>query len=74
AEECGGPGPGAGLPFTDAHRVLRRYSARGHVLGGRLVEQDFEKALRSAFDDPAVALVHVRAVEYGCYLYEACRG
>ncbi|CAL9439356.1 DUF1203 domain-containing protein [Streptomyces sp. enrichment culture] len=80
AQECAGPecaGPeGGGLPFTRAHRVLRRYSADGRILGGRLVEapEDFGPALGEAFADPAVALVHVRAVEYGCFLYEVRRG
>ncbi|MEU7060330.1 DUF1203 domain-containing protein [Streptomyces sp. NPDC046197] len=74
AEQCPGPA-GADRPFTDAHRTLRRYSARGHILGGRLVArpEEFDAALREAFDDPAVALVHVRAVEYGCFLYEVRR-
>ncbi|MET9729369.1 DUF1203 domain-containing protein [Streptomyces sp. NPDC006458] len=72
AEECPGP-RGGGLPFTGAHRVLRRYSVDGRILGGTLVETGFEEALREAFDDPAVALVHVRAVEYGCFLYEVRR-
>ncbi|CAL9546010.1 DUF1203 domain-containing protein [Streptomyces althioticus] len=75
AEECAGP-EGDGLPFTSAHRVLRRYSADGRILGGRLVEapEDFVPALREAFAEEAVALVHVRAVEYGCFLYEVRRG
>lgn len=74
AEECAGPETD-GLPFTEAHRVLRRYSADGRILGGRLVETPdaFAPALRKAFDDPAVAFVHVRAVEYGCFLYEVGR-
>jgi hypothetical protein len=74
AESCEGPA-GDVLPFTNAHRTVRRYCARGHILGGRLVgEPDaFEQALTEAFDDPAVALVHVRAVEYGCFLYEVRR-
>lgn len=77
AEECAGP-DGDGLAFTNAHRVLRRYSADGRILGGRLVEaaggpDGFVPALREAFDDPAVAFVHVRAVEYGCFLYEVRR-
>ncbi|MFJ5773403.1 DUF1203 domain-containing protein [Streptomyces sp. NPDC093094] len=72
AGECTGF-EGGNLPFTQARRVLRRYSADGRILGGRLVESGFEKALREAFDDPAVALVHVRAVEYGCFLYEVRR-
>ena len=71
SEECAG-WEGDELPFTNAHRTVRRYSAEGHILGGRLVEhpEDFEAAFAEAFDDPAVALVHVRAVEYGCFLYE----
>ncbi|MFE1439012.1 DUF1203 domain-containing protein [Streptomyces sp. NPDC058739] len=72
AGECAGF-EGGSLPFTQAHRVLRRYSADGRILGGQLVETGFEDALRKAFDDPAVALVQVRAVEYGCFLYEVRR-
>ncbi|MEU0444692.1 DUF1203 domain-containing protein [Streptomyces tendae] len=74
AEECAGP-EGEGLAFTNAHRTLRRYSSDGRILGGRLVEgaDAFAPALREALDDPAVAFVHVRAVEYGCFLYEVRR-
>ncbi|MBQ0911836.1 DUF1203 domain-containing protein [Streptomyces sp. RM99] len=74
AEECAGPETD-GLPFTNSHRTLRRYSADGRILGGRLIGDPgaFAYALREAFDDPAVALVHVRAVEYGCFLYEVPR-
>ncbi|MEU6573938.1 DUF1203 domain-containing protein [Streptomyces sp. NPDC046805] len=74
ARQCPGP-DGDALPFAGARRTFRRYSADGHILGGRLVEatDSFETALRNAFDDPAVALVHVRAVEYGCFLYEVRR-
>ncbi|MFD8809098.1 DUF1203 domain-containing protein [Streptomyces sp. NPDC059597] len=74
AEPCGGP-ESEGLAFTRAHRVLRRYSHDGRILGGRLVTppEDFAAALTEAFTDPEVALVHVRAVEYGCFLYEVRR-
>ncbi|GGX13628.1 DUF1203 domain-containing protein [Streptomyces chartreusis] len=73
AEECGGP-DGHGLPFANAHRTVRRYSADGRILGGRLVESGaFEDAFTAAFADPEVALLHVRAVEYGCFLYEVRR-
>ncbi|MDF3143691.1 MULTISPECIES: DUF1203 domain-containing protein [unclassified Streptomyces] len=74
AEECAGP-DGDALPFTNAHRTVRRYSAEGHILGGQLVADanGVAGALQNAFDDPAVALVHVRAVEYGCFLYEVRR-
>ncbi|MGW6791525.1 DUF1203 domain-containing protein [Streptomyces chartreusis] len=73
AEECGGP-DGDALPFANAHRTVRRYSADGRILGGRLVEPGaFEEAFTAAFADPEVALLHVRAVEYGCFLYEVRR-
>ena len=68
---------GSGLPFVNAHRMVRRYSAEGHILGGQLVDgrgRDRPGPSDNAFDDPAVALVHVRAVEYGCFLYEVRRG
>ena len=55
---------------------MRRYSADGHILGGRLLEipesadEALDAAFAEAFADTEVALVHVRAVEYGCFLYE----
>ncbi|MEW2398537.1 DUF1203 domain-containing protein [Streptomyces sp. NPDC046862] len=87
AEECEGPA-GRGHPFTRAHRTVRRYSTDGRIVGGRLVESGvaseegseqafeaaFEEAFEEAFADPEVAVVHVRAVEYGCFLYEVRRG
>jgi hypothetical protein len=88
AEECPGPAPApasAGHPFAgpDALRTLRRYSADGRVLGGRFLEipdaseggsgEAVDAALTEAFSDTEVALVHVRAVEYGCFLYEVRR-
>jgi hypothetical protein len=74
AEECGGPDLD-GYPFAGAHRVLRRYSAEGRILGGRLVEppDTYSGAFAAAFANPEVVLVHVRAVEYGCFLYEVRR-
>ncbi|MGI5468786.1 DUF1203 domain-containing protein [Streptomyces sp. CA-132043] len=82
AEECGGPDPDTtGYPFTrtGALRVLRRYAAAGHIAGGRLLElpEDadaaLDAALEEAFADPDTALVHVRAVEYGCLHFEVRR-
>jgi hypothetical protein len=56
-------------------RVFRRYSAAGHILGGRLVEAEEDPAavLHELFADPETELVHVRAVEFGCFFYEAAR-
>ncbi|MFC6061832.1 DUF1203 domain-containing protein [Streptomyces ochraceiscleroticus] len=82
AEECAGPDRDAvGYPFArpGALRVLRRYTAAGHIAGGELLElpQDadaaFDQALAEAFDDPETALVQVRAVEYGCFQFEVRR-
>ncbi|MFF4348606.1 DUF1203 domain-containing protein [Streptomyces sp. NPDC001530] len=74
AEPCAGPALD-GYPFPGAHRTVRRYSADGRILGGRLVEppDSFDDAFTRAFADPEVTLVHVRAVEYGCFLYEVRR-
>ncbi|MFJ9421357.1 DUF1203 domain-containing protein [Streptomyces sp. NPDC101249] len=75
ADPCPGPDPvrDAGYPFPGACRTVRRYAADGRILGGALVAAVDDEALRDAFDDPSVALVHVRAVEYGCFLYEVRR-
>ncbi|MFC8095298.1 DUF1203 domain-containing protein [Streptomyces sp. NPDC057301] len=74
ADECRGP-DGDALPFANAHRTVRRYSGDGRIVGGRLVEPgDFEAAFAEAFADPEVAFSHVRAVEYGCFLYEVRKG
>ncbi|MFZ3594587.1 DUF1203 domain-containing protein [Streptomyces sp. BH104] len=76
AEDCGGPAADrTGHPFArpGALRTLRRYDARGHIVGGRLLElpaddptAGIDAALDEAFGHPEVVLVHVRAVEYGC--------
>ncbi|WP_069886965.1 DUF1203 domain-containing protein [Streptomyces luteocolor] len=82
ADLCDGPAPErAGYPFSRAGalRTVRRYSADGRIVGGRLLaipaaeEQGFDEAFAEAFADPEVALVHVRAVEYGCFHFEVRR-
>ncbi|MEX0173519.1 DUF1203 domain-containing protein [Streptomyces sp. LMG1-1-1.1] len=81
AEECGGPAPSGTYPFerVGALRTVRRYDAGGRIVGGRLLElpevprEGFDGAFAEAFADPAVALVHVRAVEYGCFQFEVRR-
>lgn len=82
AGECGGPAADrAGYPFSRAGalRTVRRYNAAGEIVGGRLLEipadeeRGYDEALAEAFADPEVALVHVRAVEYGCLHFEVRR-
>ncbi|MFD9358802.1 DUF1203 domain-containing protein [Streptomyces sp. NPDC060031] len=81
AEDCGGPARGRGYPFArpGVQRTARRYSARGHILGGRVLTlgedpgTELGQALDEAFADPEVALVHLRAAEFGCFLYEVRR-
>ncbi|MFF5722687.1 DUF1203 domain-containing protein [[Kitasatospora] papulosa] len=83
AGECEGPAQaGPGYPFSRAGalRTVRRYDAEGEIIGGRLLEipadgaDGFDAAFAEAFADPEVALVHVRAVEYGCFHFEVRRG
>lgn len=78
---CGGP-DGTGYPaaLAGTRRVLRAYSADGRIRGGRLAEagevQDPVAAgliLREVFADPDVAVVHARAVEFGCFTFEIRR-
>ncbi|MFE7548564.1 DUF1203 domain-containing protein [Streptomyces gardneri] len=82
AEECEGPArPSEAYPFerVGALRTVRRYDAEGRIAGGRLLElpevpaEGFDQAFAEAFADPAVVLVHVRAVEYGCFQFEVRR-
>jgi hypothetical protein len=81
AEPCAGPG-GTGYPswLAAGRRMLRAYSAEGRILGGRLIEADpnsspvaVESALGEMLADPSVAVVHGRAVEFGCFTFEVRR-
>jgi len=74
AGECPGPIEGEMYP-RQAERVFRKYDGQGRILGGRRIERDEShlEVLSELFSDPAVQLVHVRAVEYGCFFYEARR-
>lgn len=82
ADPCGGPADDVTeYPFArpGALRTLRRYNARGQIIGGRLFEipedadAGFDQQLDLAFAEAKVALVHVRAVEYGCFQFEVRR-
>ncbi|MFJ9851676.1 DUF1203 domain-containing protein [Streptomyces sp. NPDC101150] len=82
AEACGGPDAAAeGYPFArpGALRTIRRYNAEGQIIGGRFFEvpddadAGYDAVFDEAFADPEVALVHVRALEYGCFQFEVRR-
>ena len=81
AEECEGPQGIRDYPFArpGALRTIRRYDAEGHIVGGRFfeipedAEAGFDRAFEEAFAEPEVALVHVRALEYGCFHFEVRR-
>lgn len=81
ADDCGGFTPSDRYPFDKpgALRTVRRYDARGRIVGGRLLSIPdnptigFDAAFDDAFSDPDVALVHVRALEYGCFHFEVRR-
>ncbi|WP_420719343.1 DUF1203 domain-containing protein [Streptomyces sp. RTd22] len=78
AEECDGwTGPGFPSGMWGDHRVLRAYSAKGNILGGRLLtgggQEACEETLAELYADPEVAAVHVRCVEFGCFVAETRR-
>lgn len=81
ADRCAGPAPGMGYPCSrpGALRTIRRYRADGHIIGGAMfqipadAEAGFDHEFDAAFADPQVALVQVRALEYGCFQFEVRR-
>jgi hypothetical protein len=82
ADECGGPESGHDYPVAmhGRPRVLRAYGHDGHILGGRIVDVGSEEAAAAVaeavtdlFADAATAVIHVRAVQFGCFLAEVSR-
>ncbi|MBO8197146.1 DUF1203 domain-containing protein [Streptomyces smyrnaeus] len=81
--DCGGWAGAADGGYPEAmrgeRRTLRAYSADGRILGGLLLDGTREKTptveegLAQLYADPLVAAVHVRAVEFGCFLAETRR-
>ncbi len=80
-EHCSGYA-GSGFPeaFAGERRVLRCYSSDGRIIGGRLAGPDeihdpaaAGRLLSAIFADPEVALVHARALEFGCFTFEIRR-
>lgn len=80
AVPCAGPSPGYPEAMGGPLRVFRAYRSDGSILGGRLVDgrRSADPAaasvlLRSVLADPEVALIHARAVEFGCFMFEVRR-
>jgi len=82
--DCGGPAddgfPVAYLGAARVRRVFRAYAADGTILGGRLAEPEdlrdrpaAEQVLTEMFADPRVAVIHARALEFGCFTFEVRR-
>jgi hypothetical protein len=60
--------------YLDRRAVLRPYDANGQMLDGVLAEPgDSVGELKRLFDDPEVALVHVRNVIAGCWNFSVRR-
>ncbi|HUJ07533.1 MAG TPA: DUF1203 domain-containing protein [Streptosporangiaceae bacterium] len=81
SETCGGQRDG-GYPaeFLGSRRVLRAYSADGRILGGQIAEPNQVRDQAAAaglldeiLADSRVALVHARAVDFGCFTFEIRR-
>lgn len=83
-EPCEGPqqGTGSGYPaeMGGPRRVFRTYRADGSILDGHLVEAHRSEdpvaastLLDALLEDPETAVVHVRAVEFGCFMFEVRR-
>lgn len=84
ADPCSGPevsGERTSYPHArpGALRTLRKYDVRGFIVGGDLLEipsdatAGFNDALNDAFASPDVVLVHIRALEYGCFQFSVER-
>jgi hypothetical protein len=80
-EPCEGPA-GGGYPeeLLSSTRVFRAYRADGSILGGRLATGDelgdqaaAGRVLSGLLADPGVAVVHARALEFGCFTFEVRR-
>lgn len=75
-DPCPGAAPGYPAAMHTSDRVFRAYDAEGRILRGVQVDPDpllADEVLTAMFSDPTVALVHVRAVGFGCFQHEVRR-
>ncbi|MEU0009568.1 DUF1203 domain-containing protein [Streptomyces sp. NPDC006314] len=84
SDRCKGWDQACGYPFAETKVLLvfRRYNSEGTIPGGTIVRLPknprqaqvvVDRALHAAFAGPEVALLHVRAVGYGCFHDEVRR-
>jgi len=63
----------AGFPdeLRGTPRVMRAYDGNGRIVDGRLVQpdEDPEPVVNELLDDARVAVVHARALGFGCFTY-----
>lgn len=74
SDECHGLADGYPNELHAAHRVFRAYDHQGRIRGGVMVEPGGgEAAAKDWFADPEVCVIHARAVEFGCFMFEVRR-
>lgn len=69
---CAGPArDGYPEELRGSPRVLRAYDDAGRIVGGRVLDSDDdpEAAIEELLDRAEVAIVHARAVVYGCFTF-----
>lgn len=69
---CGGAdGTGFPVELRGTPRVMRAYDGNGRIVDGRLVQadEDPEPVVSDLLEDPRVAVVHARALGFGCFTY-----
>jgi Protein of unknown function (DUF1203) len=76
----GARGSGFPVDFLGAERMFRAYGENGSILFGRRVgpgeiadQASAERVLGEVFADERVAVVHARAIEFGCFTFEIRR-
>ncbi|MFC9330894.1 DUF1203 domain-containing protein [Kitasatospora sp. NPDC057015] len=75
AEACPGAGTAWPVDFHGSARVLRAYDRRGRILRGvQVAPGTAEATAGELLADPEVAVVHIRALDFGCFMHEIRRG
>jgi hypothetical protein len=77
AEPCdGATGDGYPRDFRRSPRVFRAYDGNGRILDGRLAQpdEDPERVIAELLADERVAVVHARALGFGCFTFAVQRG